>query len=99
MKQRPEHRAGRITSSAVSSAHAVRATEDSKKREAHVWHSQEAAKKVVLMLHRSRLFIDRQGQLLWKEFNYFSGYSIPNFDKMVGNPVVRYVLIWSVCGC
>ncbi len=43
------------------------------------------------MLRRSRLLIDRQGQLLWKEFNYFSGYSIPNFDKMVGNPVVRYV--------
>lgn len=31
----------------------------------------------------------KQGQLLWKEFNYFSGYSIPNFDKMVGNPVAR----------
>ncbi|CAN0481524.1 unnamed protein product [Scytosiphon promiscuus] len=29
--------------------------------------------------------------MLWREFNYFSGYSIPNFDKMVGNPVVRYV--------
>lgn len=33
-----------------------------------------------------------QGQLLWKEFNYFSGYTIPNFDKMAGNPVVRQVM-------
>lgn len=28
---------------------------------------------------------------MWREFNYFSGYTIPNFDKMVGNPVARRV--------
>eukprot|EP00903_Cladosiphon_okamuranus_P021749 g19997.t1 len=35
--------------------------------------------------------VSLKGQLLWKEFNYFSGYSIPNFDKMVGNPVIRQI--------
>ncbi|CAM9139565.1 unnamed protein product, partial [Hapterophycus canaliculatus] len=35
--------------------------------------------------------VSLKGQMLWREFNYFSGYSIPNFDKMVGNPVVRQI--------
>ncbi|CAM9483073.1 unnamed protein product, partial [Laminaria digitata] len=35
--------------------------------------------------------VSLQGQMLWREFNYFSGYTIPNFDKMVGNPVVRQI--------
>ncbi|CAM9160349.1 unnamed protein product [Ascophyllum nodosum] len=39
----------------------------------------------------SRPPVSLQGQLLWREFNYFSGYTIPNFDKMVGNPVVRQI--------
>ena len=30
-----------------------------------------------------------EGQLLWREFFYLVGYSTPNFDKMVGNPICR----------
>lgn len=54
-------------------------------------HSRDARLSITVFLHVpvSRGDDDPQGQLLWKEFNYFSGYTIPNFDKMVGNPVAR----------
>eukprot|EP00904_Undaria_pinnatifida_P009785 jgi/Undpi1/5937/HiC_scaffold_2.g01211.m1 len=35
--------------------------------------------------------IDPSTTVLSMEFSYFSGYTIPNFDKMVGNPVVRQI--------
>jgi len=35
--------------------------------------------------------VSLHGQLLWREFNYLTGYSTPNFDKMVGNPIARQI--------
>lgn len=32
-------------------------------------------------------------QLLWREFFYTAGYGIPNFDRMVGNPICKQVRI------
>ncbi|CAM9681506.1 unnamed protein product [Ectocarpus sp. 12 AP-2014] len=52
------------------------------------WH---ALCKVYTKKGGSKPPVSLKGQLLWKEFNYFSGYSIPNFDKMVGNPVARQI--------
>lgn len=31
------------------------------------------------------------GQLMWREYNYLMGYSTPNFDKMVANPIARQI--------
>lgn len=33
--------------------------------------------------------VSLHGQLMWREYNYLMGYSTPNFDQMVGNPVAR----------
>ncbi|CBJ30497.1 cryptochrome 1 [Ectocarpus siliculosus] len=52
------------------------------------WH---ALCKVYTKKGGSKPPVSLKGQLLWKEFNYFSGYSIPSFDKMVGNPVIRQI--------
>ncbi|CAM9589101.1 unnamed protein product [Pylaiella littoralis] len=52
------------------------------------WH---ALCKVYSKKGGSKPPVSLKGQLLWREFNYFSGYSIPNFDKMVGNPVIRQI--------
>ena len=35
--------------------------------------------------------VSLHGQLLWREYNYLMGYSTPNFDRMVGNPVARQI--------
>ncbi|XP_010146875.1 PREDICTED: cryptochrome-1-like [Eurypyga helias] len=35
--------------------------------------------------------ISLHGQLLWREFFYTAGSSIPNFDRMVGNPICLQV--------
>ena len=35
--------------------------------------------------------VSLHGQLLWREYNYLVGYSTPNFDRMVGNPVARQI--------
>ncbi|XP_035753346.1 cryptochrome-2-like [Egretta garzetta] len=35
--------------------------------------------------------VSLHGQLLWREFFYTAGASIPNFDRMVGNPVCLQV--------
>lgn len=35
--------------------------------------------------------VSLHGQLLWREFNYLTGYSTPNFDKMVNNPIARQI--------
>jgi cryptochrome len=35
------------------------------------------------------------GQLLWREFYVSQGFSVPNYDKMVGNPVCRQIA-WRV---
>ncbi|NXQ85569.1 CRY2 protein, partial [Nyctibius grandis] len=39
----------------------------------------------------SRPPVSLHGQLLWREFFYTAGTSIPNFDRMVGNPVCLQV--------
>ena len=31
------------------------------------------------------------GQLLWREFYYLNGHAVPNFDKMLGNPICKQV--------
>jgi len=33
--------------------------------------------------------VSLHGQLMWREFNYLTGYSTPNFDKMINNPIAR----------
>ena len=35
--------------------------------------------------------VSLHGQLLWREYNYLMGYTTPNFDKMVGNPIARQI--------
>lgn len=35
--------------------------------------------------------VSLHGQLLWREFFYFSSYTTPNFDKMVGNSKCRQI--------
>jgi len=35
--------------------------------------------------------VSLHGQLMWREYNYLMGYSTPNFDKMVDNPVARQI--------
>jgi len=35
--------------------------------------------------------VSLHGQLMWREYNYLMGYSTPNFDKMVGNPIARQI--------
>ncbi|NXL00343.1 CRY2 protein, partial [Mesembrinibis cayennensis] len=39
----------------------------------------------------SRPPVSLHGQLLWREFFYTAGASIPNFDRMIGNPVCLQV--------
>ncbi|NXC78535.1 CRY2 protein, partial [Anhinga anhinga] len=39
----------------------------------------------------SRPPVSLHGQLLWREFFYTAGASVPNFDRMVGNPVCLQV--------
>lgn len=35
--------------------------------------------------------VSLHGQLMWREYNNLMGYTTPNFDKMVGNPIARQV--------
>jgi cryptochrome len=35
--------------------------------------------------------VSLRGQLLWREFFYTCGVGIPNFDRMVGNPICRQI--------
>ena len=35
--------------------------------------------------------VSLEGQLLWREFFYFTGAFTENFDKMVGNPICRQI--------
>ena len=35
--------------------------------------------------------VSLHGQLLWREYNYLMGYTTPNFDVMVGNPIARQI--------
>jgi cryptochrome len=35
--------------------------------------------------------VSLHGQLMWREYNNLMGYTTPNFDKMVGNPVARQI--------
>lgn len=35
--------------------------------------------------------VSLEGQLLWREFFYAQSYSVPNFDRMVGNPVCKQI--------
>eukprot|EP00588_Corethron_pennatum_P021870 CAMPEP_0194331086 /NCGR_PEP_ID=MMETSP0171-20130528/54291_1 /TAXON_ID=218684 /ORGANISM="Corethron pennatum, Strain L29A3" /LENGTH=658 /DNA_ID=CAMNT_0039092413 /DNA_START=1 /DNA_END=1978 /DNA_ORIENTATION=- len=35
--------------------------------------------------------VSLHGQLLWREYNYLTGYATPLFDKMEGNPVARNI--------
>jgi len=35
--------------------------------------------------------VSLHGQLMWREYNTLMGYTTPNFDKMVGNPVARQI--------
>jgi len=35
--------------------------------------------------------VSLHGQLLWREFFYFSSYTTPNFDQMIGNPKCRQI--------
>ena len=32
-----------------------------------------------------------EGQLLWREFYYFNGRVVPNYDRMVGNPICKQI--------
>eukprot|EP00945_MAST-04E_sp_MAST-4E-sp1_P007315 g7315.t1 len=31
------------------------------------------------------------GQLLWREFFYFNGFAVPNYDRMIGNPICKQI--------
>ena len=35
--------------------------------------------------------VSLHGQLMWREYNNLMGYTTPNFDKMVDNPVARQI--------
>eukprot|EP00586_Coscinodiscus_wailesii_P021318 CAMPEP_0172506270 /NCGR_PEP_ID=MMETSP1066-20121228/193352_1 /TAXON_ID=671091 /ORGANISM="Coscinodiscus wailesii, Strain CCMP2513" /LENGTH=535 /DNA_ID=CAMNT_0013283221 /DNA_START=127 /DNA_END=1734 /DNA_ORIENTATION=- len=35
--------------------------------------------------------VSLHGQLLWREYNYLTGYTTPHFDKMLNNPVARQI--------
>mmetsp|Transcript_15839 Transcript_15839/g.29886 ORF Transcript_15839/g.29886 Transcript_15839/m.29886 type:complete len:565 (-) Transcript_15839:8-1702(-) len=35
--------------------------------------------------------VSLHGQLMWREYNYLMGYTTPNFDKMINNPVARQI--------
>jgi cryptochrome len=35
--------------------------------------------------------VSLHGQLMWREYNYLMGYSCPNFDKMLENPIARQI--------
>lgn len=35
--------------------------------------------------------VSLHGQLMWREYNYLMGYTTPNFDAMVENPIVRQI--------
>jgi cryptochrome len=35
--------------------------------------------------------VSLEGQLLWREFFYCQSYAVPNFDRMVGNPVCKQI--------
>lgn len=35
--------------------------------------------------------VSLHGQLMWREYNYLMGYTTPNFDQMLGNPVARQI--------
>lgn len=35
--------------------------------------------------------VSLEGQLLWREMAHLIGYSVPNFDRMVGNPICRQI--------
>lgn len=32
-----------------------------------------------------------EGQILWREFYYFNGRTVPNYDRMVGNPICKQI--------
>jgi len=35
--------------------------------------------------------VSLHGQLMWREYNYLSGYTTPNFDKITDNPIARQI--------
>jgi cryptochrome len=35
--------------------------------------------------------VSLHGQLMWREYNYLVGYTTPNFDRMVDNPLARQI--------
>jgi cryptochrome len=35
--------------------------------------------------------VSLHGQLMWRDYNYLVGYSTPNFDKMIDNPLARQI--------
>lgn len=35
--------------------------------------------------------VSLHGQLMWREYNYLTSYTTPNFDKMMGNPIARQI--------
>jgi cryptochrome len=35
--------------------------------------------------------VSLHGQLMWREYNYLFGYTTPNFDKMLSNPLARQI--------
>jgi len=35
--------------------------------------------------------VSLHGQLMWREYNYLTGYATPNFDKIVDNPIARQI--------
>lgn len=35
--------------------------------------------------------VSLHGQLMWREYNTLMGYTTPNFDRMIGNPVARQI--------
>lgn len=45
--------------------------------------------------------VSLHGQLMWREYNYLMGYTTPNFDKMVNNPIARrkYNILIYICMC
>lgn len=40
--------------------------------------------------------VSLMGQLLWREFYYLAGHGVPNFDRMVGNPICKQIP-WGRC--
>ncbi|KAL7564131.1 hypothetical protein ACA910_021106 [Epithemia clementina (nom. ined.)] len=53
-----------------------------------------ALSKVYAKFHHSEISkppVSLHGQLMWREYNYLMGYSTPNFDQMVNNPIARQI--------